>query len=75
MKPDGKYKRRITVLLGFILSVLVLATVVLTRDDSILGRATPVARVKDWAIPEYLNSYPTQSTAESSKSGRHLILA
>ena len=67
MKQDGKLKRRIAALLVFMLSLLAVAAVVLSRDDSILSRATPIASVNEWAIPTYLNGYPTPSTMESSK--------
>ncbi len=56
-----------TGLLIFMLAVVSVAAVVLTRDDLILGRATSVASVKEWALPTFLNGYPTQSAAESSK--------
>ena len=67
MKPDGKHKRKIAFLIVFVLALLAILAVVLTRDDSILGRALPVASVQGWAIPTFLNGYPTPSTAESSK--------
>ena len=67
MKLDGNHKHRMTGLLIFMLAVVSVAAVVSTRDDLILGRATSVASVKEWALPTFLNGYPTQSAAESSK--------